>query len=263
MSSLPATVGARAVAPPMLTMAEIKARAALFVASKLAPENMTADQAAIIALKGHELGLGMMQSLEEIYVVKGRASMSAKLMISLYTDSGHGYNIIERNEKKVTILFERKNGQRYEHTLTMEEAVKAGWTGNPAWAKMPVVMLTYRAFASGIRIFAPEVLHRMVLREEAEQMAIEEDVIDGTATEVEGPADWANAAARDDLLRTQADCKLDDHDAILALSKAAGKSLARRGEWTGTLTSAKLALRAYADERDGKAPTQAEQKELF
>ncbi len=250
-------------APPM-ALAELKERAAMFIASRLAPEGMTADQAAIIAMKGHELGLGMMRSLEEIYVVRGRPAMSAKLMAALYTQAGHTYDIKTRNEKQVTILFTLRDGRTYEHTITMEDATKAGWTKNAKYQEIPAQMLTYRALASGIRIIAPGVLHGMPLSEEMEAAAEEQaETVEGTARVVEPPADWTSPAVRDELIRTQAECKLDDHDAITALSKAAGKQLMRRSEWAGTLADAKRALVAYAAERDGKIPTQAEQKELF
>jgi len=260
----------------MLTLAQIQEQATLFVKSGLAPNGMTPDQAAIIALKGRELGLGMMESLEEIYVVNNRPSLSAKIMIALYTNAGHTYVIKERNAERVTILFECKDGKQYEHTLTMAECVEAhwnqswdkgtnSWKDKPTWKGMPVVMLTYRAFSTGIRIIAPEVLHHAIMREEAEDMA-ERDIpvtVEGTVNEIEEPANWKNPAVRDELVRFQTDLRLDDHDAIMALSKAAGKDLTRRGEWTGTLTEAKRALKAFADERDGIVPTQAQQTEMF
>ena len=244
-----------------MALAELKERAALFVGSRLAPEGMTADQAAIIAMKGRELGLGMMQSLEEIYVVRGRPAMSAKLMAALYTQAGHKYDIKTRTDKQATVLFTLRDGRAYEHTITIEDATKAGWTKNAKYQEMPAQMLTYRALASGIRIIAPEVLHGMIVREEAEDASGE--IVEGTVTVIDGPADWSSAAVRDELIRTQAECRLDDHDAIAGLSKAAGKPLTRRGEWTGTLLEAQRALRAYAAERDGAIPTQAEQKEMF
>src|SRR5436309_1626388 len=61
----------------------IKEQAEAVKKAGLLPAAMTAEQAAIIVMKGRELGIPTMRSLEGMYVVNGKVAMDAKLIMGL------------------------------------------------------------------------------------------------------------------------------------------------------------------------------------
>jgi hypothetical protein len=173
----------------------------MLVESKLLPVQIkTPQQAAIIILKGLELGLMPLQATEDIFVVNGKPSLGTKLMVSLWRRAGHDYRILERNADHVTIQFKLRGGQVYDHTLTMEEAVQAKWDiaydqetkqwkPKPLWKQIPAIMLTYRCFSTGIRMLDPSVLQSLRTQDEAHDvvspdLSPEDDVVDGVAHEI-------------------------------------------------------------------------------
>jgi len=264
------------IRPAVLSLAEIKERTALVLKSGLLPASVkTVEQAAVIALKGQELGIGMMQAFEEIYIVAGKPALGTKLLSALYLNAGHIYDIVERNTERVVIDFRRAGGKTYRHTLTMAEVHTARWNANwdrekkawaekPTWKSMPIIMLTYRALSTGIRVVAPECLYRMMTQDEAQgftDAGEEGGIIESTAIVVDDvPADWTNATVRDEFVRFKDSLKLDNHDALLALGKDHDGDVNRVGDYPKSLGAAKRALRAFANERDGQPP---EQSELF
>jgi len=257
-----------------LSLSQINERVALVLKSGLLPKSVeTVEQAAVIALKGQELGIGMMQAFEEIYVVAGKPALGTKLLAALYLNAGHIYDIIERTPAQVVIDFKRTNGQTYRHTLTMAEVHEAHWDVNwnrekkawlekPTWRSMPLIMLTYRALSTGIRVVAPECLYRMMTQDEAQGFASEESaIIESTATVVDdgAPADWTLATVRDEFVRFKDSVRLSNHDALLALGKDTETDVNRVGDYPKSLSAAKRALQAAANDRDGVK----DQGELF
>lgn len=163
----------------------------LLVKSGLAPESVkTAEQAAIVMLKGMELGLKPLESFADVYVVRGQASLGTKLMMTLFRRAGHDFEIDEWTKDVVRGKFLLSNGRTYGHTLTRAECDEAHWSHDydkerrvwvekHTWKGMGKTMLMYRWQSTGIRAYCPEVLHGMVTTDEAEdaipQAAIERD----------------------------------------------------------------------------------------
>lgn len=191
-----------AVAPPReYSLSELVQMADLLIKSRLVPEAIqTKEQAAIIMLKGQELGLKPMQAMSDIYVVYGQAHMGTKLMCALFKAAGHRYEVLDRTKDVARVKFMLADGTSYTHTMTMEEVSQAGWNKvggkiKYQWTQMPAVMLMYRCLSSGIRMLAPEVLHGMGVvdsgtREVVSEATVEQanpygDVIDGVATVVQ------------------------------------------------------------------------------
>ncbi len=296
MSSLPA-VRTQQSSLITLSLPEIQERALILVKSGLLPESIkTPEQAIVIALKGQELGLPMLQSFEDLFVIKGKVGMFTRLMITRYLDQGHWYQIVESTARRCAIKFTRKDGRTYEHAVTIEEAQGAkwdqvydsesrGWKTKPTWGN-PRVMLMWACFRNAIKFFAPDVLDPdMLAADEVDGVVVMPDdeqggdVVEGTArgfppTQVEpesrkgqelheGPAEWASETARARFTQAVTACKFDAHDALVALAKAAGKPIAKVSDWTGSLSAAVAALEAYAAERDGGQPASAAQAGLF
>lgn len=78
---------------------------------------------------GAELGLGIMQSIREIYVVKGRGYISSLLKVALVKQSSHCkyFRLVESTTEKATFVTERwGEGGPTTMTFTAAEARKAG-----------------------------------------------------------------------------------------------------------------------------------------
>jgi hypothetical protein len=264
-----------------LSLDDLLKRGELLIKSGLAPAGIDSPaKAAIIMLKGQELGLQPMQALSDIYVVNGTPSLGTKLMCALYKRAGHSYEITERTADHVTVLFKLKDGSVYRHTVTMAEAEKAkwpyswdkeknAWKPKHTWTGMPMVMLTYRCLSTGIRTIAPEILHGMLHQDEAEdalglepEMAEADDVVESTARVVEDPGPeeeiddapppttephWTtNDELTGQFLMIKQELGLNKAEVLLTLKNDCGKEIERVGEYPGTYAQAVEALKAFA-----------------
>ncbi len=174
MGSLPAVRSESGLVPG--NVSELLEMAAIAVKSGLLPRGVdTKEKAALIMLKGHELGITTMQSFESLFVVYGRVGMDTKLMATLLRRAGHDYRVIERTPERAVVDLYLKQDRTVDgwparrFVLTMEEAKAARWhmekntrTGQwqekATWNGMPARMLLYRCLSSAIRLYAPECL---------------------------------------------------------------------------------------------------------
>lgn len=124
------------------------------------PQEMKNKPAAITAciLFGAELGLGPMQALAKIDVVKGRPAPRAELARALALAAGHDLWVEETTNTRVKVSGCRKNSEHIQSvTWTLDDVKKAG-IANGAYAKYPRQMLLARASAELVRMMCPEVL---------------------------------------------------------------------------------------------------------
>jgi hypothetical protein len=149
----------------MLTMAD------RIVKSGLAPKGIdTADKALVVILQGRELGMGVMQSLQDMYVVQGKIGMMTGSMAARYLDAGHRYFVLEKSAERCVVKFVLNGGQEYVETITYQEAhdahwdqqwnkEKSAWEPKATWAgRGRATMLLNRTLSAGIRTIAPGVL---------------------------------------------------------------------------------------------------------
>lgn len=120
------------------------------------------EQAAIIALKGRELGIPFMQALSHIHVINGKPSMSAEMMQALARRNLPGLviNIIESTHEKAQIEFLRpeKGSKPYTSIFTIQDAQRAELMNKTVWKQYPSAMLWSRAISAGLRKVCPEAL---------------------------------------------------------------------------------------------------------
>ncbi len=125
-------------------------------------------EVAIVLLAGKELGYGPVQSVNDLYAVHGQVGMMTKLMGSRLLRRGHHFTIdpsSDANHAIVTVT--RRDGASYTQEITMEFAQKQGWPGrNDNYAKIPAVMLRYRALSWAIRAIAPDALDGLMTVDE-------------------------------------------------------------------------------------------------
>lgn len=114
----------------------------------------TPEKAIAIALTGRELGLKPMESLNGLYVVNGKVTMSAQLMLRLIYERVPGalINVMESDDTACQVEMARPGHKPQFFSYTLEEAHKAGFTSKEPWRKHPATMLRWSAIRTGARI---------------------------------------------------------------------------------------------------------------
>lgn len=124
------------------------------------PAEMRNKPAAVTAciLYGAEIGIGPMQSLAKVDIVKGRPAPRAELARALALAAGHEVRVEESTNTKVTVAGRRSGSDFWQRvTWTMDDVKKAGIV-NQAYSKYPRQMLLARASAELVRAMCPDVL---------------------------------------------------------------------------------------------------------
>jgi hypothetical protein len=158
-----------------------------------------ADVTAII-LYGQDLGLSPMQSIQGIYVVEGRPSLSAQSWLALVRRAGHKPSVLEHSAERCTVHIVRGDDPTQEHTATwsIQDAVNAqrcqlrdgkpyarSKEGKPLpWELYPKAMLLARAVSECCRFIAPEIALGFYTPDEVEEIA-ERELVD--ASRVDSP----------------------------------------------------------------------------
>jgi len=118
-------------------------------------------------LQGITLGIDPLMALQQIYIVHGRPGMYAKMMVALVQSRGHEVWDEDVSDNRAVVCGRRKGS---DHTvrivMTMDQARKAGWTSNQAYAKTPQDMLWSRAAARVCDRIASDVLKGIASVEE-------------------------------------------------------------------------------------------------
>lgn len=133
------------------------------VRSGLVPAK-TPQEGFALLLAGMEIGLGPMESMRGLYVVRGRVQMSADLLVALVLKSGLclKWRTLESTPTACTIETHRKGDDGPTRlTWTMEDAERAGLSTqkDSAWKAYPRQMLRHRCAADLAREVYPDVVH--------------------------------------------------------------------------------------------------------
>lgn len=139
---------------------DVTSLAQIAIASKLTKLSRV-EEAAVILMTGRELGLQPMQSLRGIYVVEGKPTLSADMMVAVIRGSGlcESWRIVESTAERCTITTRRKGEQHdASRTWTKADATLAGVAGKDTWRKYPAIMLRHRCAADLARQEYPDVL---------------------------------------------------------------------------------------------------------
>lgn len=131
------------------------------------------EEAAMIIITGHELGLSPAQSLRGIYVVKGKPVLAADTMVAVVRRSGlcESWRTVESTPERCTITTRRKGETRdAERTWTIADAKRAGLLTNGTWGAYPAAMLRHRCAADLARQEYPDVILGMYDPEEMESV---------------------------------------------------------------------------------------------
>lgn len=102
----------------------------------------------MVLLAARELGVSPMLALNGgIWNIQGKIEISARLMNGLIRRAGHSIKIIISNDTHCSLLGTRKDGDSFETSFNMDDAIKAGLAGGNVWKKYPADMLYNRCMS--------------------------------------------------------------------------------------------------------------------
>ncbi len=150
------------------TYTEAKELAKDFAKSGMVPKHYENKPEAIVVAwdLGLNLGLGLTQSLQSIYVVNGMPTVWGDAALALVKSSGLLESIDESVPGQCTV--KRKGEKAVTVNFSMKEAQDAGLTGKAIWKQYPARMLKMRNRAFALRDVFPDVLKGLSIKEEAE-----------------------------------------------------------------------------------------------
>ena len=132
---------------------DVERYATIFAKSGYFQDAQQMAQAAVKIIAGAECGVKPFASMNGIYIVKGRTSMSANLLATLVKSSGkYNYKIVEISTTKCHIDFYENGELSGASVFTIEDARKAGTQNLDKYARN---MLFARAMSNGVRWYCP------------------------------------------------------------------------------------------------------------
>lgn len=165
------------------------------IKSQMLPTSIRSPEAAaIIILKGRELGLSFMTAIAHIHVISGKPTLSAELIQAMAKKNIPGLKIIpvEMTSEKATVKIKlpEEGAEWFTYSFTLDDAKKAELLKNPTWQKYPRAMLWSRCVTAALRIVCPEAL--MGISYTPEEMGANVDgngnYIETTGKKIEDPA---------------------------------------------------------------------------
>lgn len=160
-----ATAGDAASPSAMLptTFQQAEAFAQAVARSTFVPDAFRGKPGDVLAciITGHELGLGPMQALRSIHVVKGKPILSADLMVALVKRSSacRYFRVVESTPERAVYETQREGDPEPTRLAwTMQDAKRAKLTGNGNWQKHPAAMLRARCSSALARAVYPDMV---------------------------------------------------------------------------------------------------------
>lgn len=134
---------------------EAQRLARLYVASGFFQDVKDIAQAFVKIQAGAELGLSPITSMTEVYIVKGRVSLSARGMATVAAKGGYEFRVPGHTDEYCNIQFYRNGVMIGSSAFSMDDAKRAGLSGDN-WKKYPRNMLWARAMSNGCKWFCAD-----------------------------------------------------------------------------------------------------------
>lgn len=160
------------------TWATIKEQSAILVNSGFLPSSIKLpEQAMAIAIKGHEIGLPIMQSFAQISIIQGKPTLNAEGQLALIYKNCPGaiVNFIVLSNEECVIEAKRPGGKANTFRFTIEDARLAGLLGKDNWRKYPRAMLRSRCISEMARSLFPDAIAGMSYTPEELGAEVDED----------------------------------------------------------------------------------------
>ncbi len=172
------------IIPKPQTVTEAMNMAKMISTSSFAPKGMAGKPADILLAwqLGAEIGLSLMQSLQNIAVINGKPSLYGDAALAVVQSHPHYKNHREWHEGSIKdgtrvayCGITRQGSAEHISSFTIDDAKKAGlWAKSGPWSQYPDRMLQMRARGFCIRDKFADALRGIITREEAEDYQVNE-----------------------------------------------------------------------------------------
>ena len=150
--------GQRAL-PTVYESGNVMQMAEMLLNSKMLPSSLRQpEQVAAIILRGRELGIGPMEALTSLHVIKGRVVSSTQLMLALIYRSGFLEDIQIVRDDPVSVTMKRQGMTPHTVTFGSEDMERAKLQHKDNYKKWPTVMFVWRSVAICARVVFPDVI---------------------------------------------------------------------------------------------------------
>jgi len=161
MTNITPYTESQSLVPPAAEIRELFKLSETLCSTNFVPDSFRGKPAETLAaiLYGRELGIGPMQALQQINVIKGKPSASPELMRALVRRAGHSIATIESTPETCVLEGKRADDGTIERsTFTIADARTAGLAGGGAWKTYPKAMLLARATSQLCRSLFADVI---------------------------------------------------------------------------------------------------------
>lgn len=181
------------------------------------------------------LGVAPIVVINELAVIGGKPSLSAKFMRSLVRRAGHRIRETTTPEGAARCVIIRADDPGFEHLAVWDEAKarQHGYWGKGHWQKNPSLMLSNRALSECVRLACPEVLGGVSYTSD--------EVADFTVEQVPNPAPQPRPAPQPE--------PEPDADGVTGITPEQSR---RIGELMGRLSLDKSAMLDIAEQIAGR-----------
>lgn len=132
----------------------------IFVKSGYFKDTRDRAQAIVKILAGRELGFGPIASMQGVYLVNGRVTLSANLVGAAIKRSGrYDYRVDKLDQTECRMTFFEQGKAIGDSSFSLEDAKQAGLLASDTYKKFPRNMLFSRALTNGARWYCPDVFN--------------------------------------------------------------------------------------------------------
>lgn len=174
----------------LVPYSDLEKMATQVVRSRMFPGITTPEAAMTLFLLCQSEGLHPMQATMRYHVIQGRPAMKADAMLAEFMRRGGTVKWKEWTNEACEAEFKSQGcPEGVTVRWTMEDAKRAGVTGNPTWTKYPRQMLKARVASDGVRMADPAVNQGRYTPEETQDFEPEKpSVVQADAEVVDSPA---------------------------------------------------------------------------
>jgi hypothetical protein len=129
----------------------------------------TPEQALALGLLCQAEGRHPAEAARDYHIINGKPSLKSEAMLARFQQAGGKVEWHEYTHESVSGTFSHPQGGSLKVSWTIQDATRAGLTGNPTWKKFPRQMLKARCISEAVRGIFPGVLSGLYAPEEVQE----------------------------------------------------------------------------------------------